>query len=286
MEPQRILVIEDDAAQRELFKTALTGAGYDVFEAPDGQVGVAMFQQHPCDLILTDLFMPNEDGIETIFEIKSRHPEVCIIAISGGGRWAQSGASVGAQEPLDMATHFGADRTLKKPIKLQELLDMVADLLHRAPSPPELSENRVSLVTQVARKRVLIIEDDPSQRQLFKTALEQAGYEVVEAANGRIGLEYYRQQPCELVITDIFMPTEDGIETIFSLRAEKTPVKIIAISGGGKWAFSENVLGADEPLAMAKRFGADRTLNKPIKLRQLVALADELLNIKGRLSPG
>lgn len=283
METPRILVIEDDADQRELFKTALIGAGYDVLDAADGHAGLALYRQRPCDLVITDIFMPREDGIETIFELKTQHPQVKIIAISGGGRWAQSGATLGAQEPLDIATHFGADRTLKKPVKIQTLLELAAELLQIS-MRVEPSELKTPLLTKTARKRVLIIEDDAGQRQLFKTALEQAGYEVLEAADGQAGLRCYRQTPCDLIVTDIFMPKEDGIETIFSIKAEMPSVKIIAVSGGGRWAQSGAVMGAAEPLDMAIRFGADRALQKPVKLRQLVTFVDELLNVKGRLA--
>jgi DNA-binding response OmpR family regulator len=79
------------------------------------------------------------------------------------------------------------------------------------------------------------------------------------------------------------MPQEDGIGTIFDLKVQHAPVKIIAISGGGSWMQYDNRFAADDPLEMATRFGADRTLKKPIKLQQLLMFVDELLNIKGRL---
>jgi YesN/AraC family two-component response regulator len=107
---------------------------------------------------------------------------------------------------------------------------------------------------------------------------------VVEASNGQEGLRLYQYQPCDLIITDIFMPQEDGIGTIFDLKAQHAPVKIIAISGGGSWMQYDNRFAADDPLEMATRFGANRTLKKPIKLQQLVALVDELLKVKCRLS--
>ena len=71
-------------------------------------------------------------------------------------------------------------------------------------------------------KRILVIEDDPSQRQLFKTALENAGYEVIDASDGKEGLQIFHQQSCDLIITDIFMPKEDGIATIFDLKTHSS----------------------------------------------------------------
>ena len=280
---KRILVIEDDAAQRQLFKTVLASAGYEVLDAPDGQAGLQLYRQQPCDLIITDIFMPKEDGLETIFDLKTQDPRIKTIAISGGGSWAPYGSQVGPDEPLDMATHFGADRTLKKPIKIQQLLATVEELLAVNDRPDTLEHARKTLSEQVSQKRILVIEDDPAQRQLFKTALTNAGYEVLEATDGQAGLQLYRQQPCDLIITDIFMPQEDGLETIFDLRTHYAHVKIIAISGGGSWAHYGSPLGADDALEMARKFGADHILKKPVKLQQLLALADELLNVTGRL---
>jgi len=282
---KRILVIEDDTSQRQLFKTALENAGYEVLDASDGEEGFQLHRQQPCDLIITDIFMPREDGIGTIFDLKTHYSNVKIVAISGGGSWVPHGRKLGADEPLEMAMHFGADRTLRKPIKLQHLLTTVDELLNIKDRSDEVRDTRIFLSKEVSQKRILVIEDDTSQRQLFKTALENAGYTVLDAPDGQAGLELYRQQPCDLIVTDIFMPKEDGIETIFDLRTHYSNVKIIAVSGGGSWAQSGSNLRADASLEMARRFGADRTLKKPIKIQRLLALVDELLNVKGRLHP-
>jgi DNA-binding response OmpR family regulator len=127
-------------------------------------------------------------------------------------------------------------------------------------------------------KRILVIEDDTDQRELFATMLAEAGYEVLEAPNGEIGLRLFYKQPCELVITDIFMPEKEGLETILELKREFLTVKIIAISGGGLRGRHAGSSGADFALESAKVFGADRTLHKPIKIEQLLAAVDELLS--------
>ncbi|MCP4395954.1 MAG: response regulator [bacterium] len=125
----RILLIEDDEPQRELFRTVLEDAGYEVLEASDGQRGIRAFQEQPCDLVITDIFMPNKDGLETIMAIKTASPGVKIIAISGGGSWEQHGEFVGTERSLGMASRFGADRTFQKPVSIQQLLEMLEKLL-------------------------------------------------------------------------------------------------------------------------------------------------------------
>jgi CheY-like chemotaxis protein len=82
--------------------------------------------------------------------------------------------------------------------------------------------------------RILIIDDNDPFRYLLRLTLEQAGYEVVDACNGREGLSRYRAAPTDVVIIDLFMPTQEGLETIQALRRERPTVKIIAISGGDR----------------------------------------------------
>lgn len=82
--------------------------------------------------------------------------------------------------------------------------------------------------------QILVIADDAHVRLVLRQVLERAGYTVREAANGREGLQRYRTTPTELVMTDILMPEQEGLETIPALRRELPAVKILAISGGGQ----------------------------------------------------
>jgi CheY-like chemotaxis protein len=82
--------------------------------------------------------------------------------------------------------------------------------------------------------RILIIEDDDHCRELLRLMLEPAGHAVVDACNGREGLARYRAAPTDVVVLDLFMPEQEGLETIQALRREYPTVKIIAISGGDR----------------------------------------------------
>jgi len=81
----RILLIDDDAPVRRTLRKMLERQGYEVEEAPDGKAGLTLYQENPADLIITDLIMPEMEGIETIMELRRRFPDVKIIAMSGGG---------------------------------------------------------------------------------------------------------------------------------------------------------------------------------------------------------
>ncbi|HEX2167983.1 MAG TPA: response regulator [Longimicrobiales bacterium] len=118
---------------------------------------------------------------------------------------------------------------------------------------------------------VLIIDDDTSIRRVLRTALERAGHQVEEAGDGAEGMARYRSSPADLVVTDVYMPDQDGIETIQQLRAEFPSSRILAISGG-------SVGGASGTLTDAMLFGADATLAKPFTVQELVAAVAGLLS--------
>ena len=121
---KRILVIEDDDSVRKLIRRILEGAGYTVLEAPDGVQGVQTYREQRPDLVLTDIFMPGKEGLETILELGLLDPEVRIIAVSGGG-------NMGILNPLPMAAKLGALRTLSKPFSGKELVDLVEEIFPR-----------------------------------------------------------------------------------------------------------------------------------------------------------
>ena len=108
---------------------------------------------------------------------------------------------------------------------------------------------------------ILIIDDEEIIRVLLRSALEAEGYEVTEAANGREGLELYRQRPTDLVITDIVMPELNGLDMLLELTHEFLHAKVIAISGAGE---EKNVLD------VAKLLGARQTFQKPFSIPHLL----------------
>ncbi len=114
----RILIIDDEEAIREMFRDALEQAGHDVVEAENGQKGIALQQSVGFDLVITDMIMPVQDGIETIKLLHKSYPELPILAISGGGRMNDLSLLLGAG--LE-----GAAMTLIKPFTVGKLMDAV-----------------------------------------------------------------------------------------------------------------------------------------------------------------
>ena len=119
---KRVLVIDDNDAIRIILVDALEDEGYDVDDAENGLAAINLVKEKEYELVLTDIIMPDEDGLGAIMKIKKIQPDVKIIAISGGGR-------INSETYLDMAKQLGADRSFKKPFDINEILDSVAELL-------------------------------------------------------------------------------------------------------------------------------------------------------------
>jgi DNA-binding NtrC family response regulator len=119
----KILIIDDDNQFRILCRIILENAGYtDIVEAENGHIGMKLIRNDHFDLVITDIIMPDKEGIETIMETRKDFPAIKIIAMSGGGK-------IGPDNYLVMAGHLGAGRTLAKPFQQSELVNAVRELL-------------------------------------------------------------------------------------------------------------------------------------------------------------
>ncbi len=114
-------------------------------------------------------------------------------------------------------------------------------------------------------KRVLVVDDNADLRSMLRLCLEADGFEVEVAANGQHALDLLGQRPADVLVTDLFMPDQDGIETILEVRKRYPQVRIVAMSG---WTSTE---GSDY-LRVAREIGALETLRKPFDPRQLSRL--------------
>ncbi len=111
----KILIIDDDEIIRELFRMWLERAGYEVYDAADGREGMAIQAKTPVDMLICDLIMPVQEGIETITLFRDKYPEIGIIAISGGGKIAPGSY-------LTIAEHLGAWKVFTKPVDMIQLM--------------------------------------------------------------------------------------------------------------------------------------------------------------------
>ena len=117
-----LLIIEDDDQERKLFKRKFADTPYDIIEAADGKEGLAVYRQRKPVLVVTDLIMPEMEGIETIMSLKRENPGVKIIAVSGGGGSTK-------EDNLEIAKLLGARYTFAKPIDWPALKETIAEML-------------------------------------------------------------------------------------------------------------------------------------------------------------
>ena len=118
----RILIIDDEPHILLMLKKMLERAGYEIDLASNGKEGLALFQNKPSDLVITDIIMPEKEGLETIREMRRIQSELKIIAMSGGGK-------ISAENYLETAKIFGASRIIEKPFSQQDMVSAARELL-------------------------------------------------------------------------------------------------------------------------------------------------------------
>ncbi len=126
---KRILIVDDDEGVRHILRRALETAGYEVREASDGAAGLNRFREHRPDLVMTDIIMPEREGVETIMVLRKESPETAIIAMSGGG------GGGGGADYLEMAIKLGAVRVFSKPFSLAAVVGAVHEILKGVEGP-------------------------------------------------------------------------------------------------------------------------------------------------------
>jgi len=117
-----ILIVEDDKELREMLKMSLLRNGFTVLEAENGKDAITHFKPLITDLVVTDLIMPEEDGLKVVIKLRELKPSIRIVAISGGGK-------VGPGSYLNLAKALGADATFSKPFSINDLISKIEQLL-------------------------------------------------------------------------------------------------------------------------------------------------------------
>ena len=242
---ETVLVVEDQAAVREYAAAALESYGYRTILAASAEEALALCQREGqrIDLILADVVMPGLSGRELADRLKQRGQEIKVLFMSG--------------YTDDTIVHHGVQRKeaqfIQKPFAPEQLAVKVREVLRAADRPA----------------RILVADDEAGVRGFLRLVLESGGYQVMEASNGKMALEEARAGHVDLMITDLVMPEQEGIETIQILRKDPAmaDIGIIAISGalGGQF------------LEVAQMLGAQAVLSKPVSAELLLAKVAEVL---------
>jgi DNA-binding response OmpR family regulator len=221
---ETILVVEDSAEVRRFIRIALLRLGYKVLEAASAEQAVAACRKSTdrIDLLVTDLILPDSAGQDVAKLLTEARPDLRVLYISG---YTQ-----------DFAGIEGVPRTgiefLQKPFAADTLGLRVREILRGHP-------------------RILVVDDDPAVTRFVSQVLRQAGFEVLTAEEGKQALSIVNRQSVDLVITDLVMPVQEGLETIRALRKTMPSLAIIAMSGafGGQYLKPALHLGARTCLA-------------------------------------
>ncbi|MCU1237338.1 MAG: multi-sensor hybrid histidine kinase [Candidatus Solibacter sp.] len=222
-----LLLVEDQADVRRLASSILKLQGYRLLEAEDAGHALAISNNYPgtIDLLVTDVIMPGMNGRELADQLLNKRSGLKVLYMSG-----YSGDAIARQGCLESGTEY-----LPKPFSPDELSSKVRDVL------------RISS----AGRTILVIDDDAKVRGLLQLVLSGAGYRVLVAADGKAGMEALESQAVDLVITDLVMPEQEGLETVTLLHAQRPKLPVIAISGafGGSFLKAAGLLGASATLA-------------------------------------
>src|SRR5207247_2069405 len=195
---ETVLVVEDAASVRMVTRQVLERFGYVVLEAPNGETALRLAAKHhgPIQLLLTDVVMPGLSGRQLAEQLAELRPDMQVLYASGYADHA--------------IVHHGILESgiayLQKPFTPETLARRVREVLDASPR-------------RDGRARILVMEDDDVLRGALRVALEAAGYEVMEAADGHAGLRLQREQGADLVLVEIFVPERDGLEVVRVLAA-------------------------------------------------------------------
>lgn len=242
----RVLVIDDDATVRDMMRRYLSREGFDVLTAQDGNEGIALARELMPSVITLDILMPGFGGWSVLQELK-RDPNLAAIPV----------IMISILDEQQKGIALGASGYLSKPIDRAKLASLLANFKFTNKLP-----------------RALIVEDDETTRVMLVRFLKSEGWEVDEAANGRIGLERLRDEPPDVILLDLMMPEMDGFEFLAEIRRspehEKTAVIVITaadlsaedrrrLDGAVSHILEKAAYSRDEFLAKIRRLVANCT---------------------------
>jgi CheY-like chemotaxis protein len=270
----KILVVEDDANLRPYFARVLRHAAHEVIEAADGAEGLEQFHRHQPSIVVTDILMPEKDGLELIREIREVAPAVGIVSISGGGDLFNA-------KYLAFAKKFGANEALTKPVTSADLVAAVARLSaaveHGALSSLEEEESALPEAASQDGKLILVVDDKVINQKLVAALLASRGYKVLTASSGAECLGLLRRVRPRLIILDIMMPDMNGFETCRRIRTEAglRQVPILFLTA---YPFADNI-------QKAMSAGGNDFIAKPFDVDVLWSRVAALVSKPGRLLP-
>ncbi|MGC4054445.1 MAG: response regulator [Paludibaculum sp.] len=215
--------------------------GYRVIQAASAAEALLISEQEHVDLVLTDVIMPNMSGRDLVERLKAREPDLKVLFMSG-----YTDNVITHRGMLESGTAF-----IQKPFSPQSLAHQV----------------RTALGSAAPAARILVAEDEVGVRRFLRDALEGQGYQVTEAINGAQALQHLRTGQVDLVLTNLIIAQQAGLDSIGALRGAAPRARIIALTNGFAGGASDS----------SRMQGADAILHKPVRVDQLLAKVTQVL---------
>ncbi len=231
----KILIIEDEKVLLEVLEKKLTGEGYEVAVAEDGEAGIKEMRREKPDLVLLDIMMPKKDGFEVLADMKvdENLSNIPVIIISNSGQPVEidKALKLGVKEYL-IKTEFDPEEVLAKIVKVlgQEPPKKDKEILHKKDDIRSKKEAGGS-------NKIMVVEDDKFLRDLILKKLKTDNFETVFAKDGEEALKIVKEEKPSLILLDLILPGIDGFEVLKQIRSDqsetlqKIPVIILSNLG-------------------------------------------------------
>ncbi|MDY0093418.1 MAG: response regulator [Candidatus Vecturithrix sp.] len=244
----QILIIDDSTSTRRGLRELLEPLHAEIVEAKDGKQGLALSQDGRFDLILTDIDMPEMDGIEFCQQITNnpRTRGTPVIMVS----------AFDSNSDIDIGFHAGAWAYVSKREARSELLETIQEVLLKSTFHHE--------------RLIMVVDDSLLVCRMVREGLEKAGFQVVTARNGKIALELVQKQPPDLILSDLDMPVMNGFEFCQAIHSDSRYAVIPFV-----------VMSTISDRGHMKRIiqeGAASYIVKPFNIDQLVILVERILS--------
>lgn len=238
-----ILVVDDDPYLLDLMIETLNTIGYAATGASGGKQALGLLAKRPFHLVITDIKMPEMNGLEFAEAVKREYPEIPVIFISG------------AFTPTILQKIEGQS-FLAKPFRINQIEHLIEEVIARMPQDA-LADSP---------DRILVVDDDDSFRLMLMESLKLSGYAVTGAVDGNRAIETLQQGGVGAVITDVKMPGMDGITLARYIRKQWPALPVILITA---------YLNFDDESQLPARI-ADGYLMKPFKIESITSLLESL----------
>ena len=242
-EKTRVLVVDDDISFAESLTDILTAKGYDAVAVNSGEDALEKIKESSFDVALMDIKMPVMDGVWTFKKIKKLSRSTTVIMMT----------AYSMDDLIHDALKEGAYGVLRKPLDIEQVIKRIE-------------------ISKVGGSLTMIVDDDPNFRMSLKDILEEKGYAVTVAKDGKEAIAIAKERPEDIVIIDMQLPFLNGLETFLELKKINPEIHAIIIT-----AYREEMKDLVE---QALAIGAYACLYKPFDPQKIVEMVEEIARKK------